>query len=280
MAGPLTTIYYQLEPLAKKHIQSGQSAGRGKERWTWRVIFHFPTILIVTKPQFIFDAMFQSGLQFLIHLDDNLAAAIQSFGPWTYLFMCLIIVLETGMIITSFLPGDSLLFVAGTAASGGFLELRWLIPTFVAAGFLGDMLNYHIGSHVGIGFFRRRFPGLVRRGAIARTSRYFEKYGGKTILFARFVPLVRTFAPFLAGMGRMHYRRFMFYNLVGAIIWSTFMVLAGYFLGTFLQPYIPVIVTLMLAFTFGTILVILIMIIKALSMEPEPGWDEEPGQGK
>ncbi len=219
--------------------------------------------------------MLPAFLEFLIHIDENLPAAIQSLGPWSYLFMCLIIVLETGMIVTSFLPGDSLLFVAGTAASGGFLDIRWLIPTFVAAGILGDMLNYWIGSHIGIAFFRRRFSGLVRRGYVGRTSRYFAKYGGKTILFARFVPLVRTFAPFLAGVGKMDYRRFMIYNVLGAVVWSTFMVLVGYYLGTFLTPYIPVIVTLMLVFTAGTILAILFMIVRSLATGPEEGWEDE-----
>ncbi len=219
--------------------------------------------------------MLPAVLEFLIHIDENLPLAIEAFGPWSYLFMGLIIVLETGIIITSFLPGDSLLFVAGTAASGGFLDIRWLIPTFIAAGILGDMLNYWIGGHIGIGFFRRRFPGLVRRGYIGRTSRYFGKYGGKTILFARFVPLVRTFAPFLAGVGRMEYRRFMVYNVLGAIIWSSVIVLSGYFLGAFLTPYIPIIVTLMLVFTLGTILLILFMIVRSLATEPEEGWEEE-----
>lgn len=219
--------------------------------------------------------MLPAVLEFLIHIDENLPAAIQSFGSWSYVFMGLIIVLETGMIITSFLPGDSLLFVAGTAASGGFLDIVWLIPTFVAAGILGDMLNYWIGSHIGIGFFRRRFSGLVRRGYIGRTSRYFAKYGGKTILFARFVPLVRTFAPFLAGVGRMEYRRFMVYNVLGALIWSSFMVLVGFYLGTFLTPYVPTIVTLMLIFTIATILAILFMIVRSLATEPEEGWEEE-----
>jgi membrane-associated protein len=166
----------------------------------------------------------------LLHLDDHLAEIIGQYGTWTYLILFLIVFAETGLVVTPFLPGDSLLFAAGTFAGMGALDPWLLFILLAVAGIAGDTVNYWVGRWVG----PRAFSGNVRwlrKDYLDRTEQFYEKHGGKTIVLARFIPIVRTFAPFVAGVGHMHYGRFLAYNVGGAIVWVGLFVLAGYLFG-------------------------------------------------
>lgn len=166
----------------------------------------------------------------LLHLDDHLAEIIGQYGTWTYLILFLIVFAETGLVVTPFLPGDSLLFAAGTFAGMGALDPWLLFLLLSVAGIAGDTVNYWVGRWVG----PRAFSGNVRwlrQDYLDRTEKFYEKHGGKTIVLARFIPIVRTFAPFVAGVGQMHYGRFLAYNVGGGILWVGLFVLAGYLFG-------------------------------------------------
>lgn len=171
-------------------------------------------------------------IDLFLHLDQNLPLVIEQYGIATYFLLFAIIFLETGLVVTPFLPGDSLLFVAGVVAAAGHLDPLLLLAVFITGAILGDTANYWIGNYLGLRVFQRRFPEIVRQEYIDRTYDFFERYGGLAIFIARFVPLVRTFAPFLAGVGTMCYRRFLLYNVLGAVAWSVVLVAGGYFLGT------------------------------------------------
>ena len=169
-------------------------------------------------------------VDFILHLDVHLNAIIQNFGIWTYLILFLIIFLETGIVVTPFLPGDSLLFAAGSFAALGSLNPIALFLILTAAAILGDTLNYWIGHFIG----PRAFSGNVRflkKEYLDRTHGFYEKHGGKTIILARFIPIIRTFAPFVAGIGAMTYSSFFFYNVIGAVAWVGLFVFGGYFFG-------------------------------------------------
>jgi membrane-associated protein len=214
--------------------------------------------------------MLATLIEIFIHIDQNLAAVIQQYGLWTYLILFVIIFLETGLVITPFLPGDSLLFVAGACAASGLLELHWLFVAFIAGAILGDTINYWIGNYIGLKVLQCRFPNILRKEYIDRTYGFYEKYGGMTIFVARFVPLVRTFAPFLAGVGSMDYRRFLFFNVLGGVIWSVSIVFAGYFFGSLpiVKENINLLIYLVLLVTAGTIVVIIAGLIKAYRERP------------
>jgi membrane-associated protein len=169
-------------------------------------------------------------VDFILHLDVHLNTIIQNFGVWTYLILFLIIFMETGFVITPFLPGDSLLFAAGSFAALGSLNVWALFITLTLAAILGDTINYWIGHYIG----PRAFSGNVRflkKEYIDRTHDFYEKHGGKTIILARFIPIIRTFAPFVAGIGAMEYPRFFFFNVTGAILWVGLFTFGGYFFG-------------------------------------------------
>lgn len=168
---------------------------------------------------------------FLLHLDEYLAHLIDLFGPLTYVILFAIIFAETGLVVAPFLPGDSLLFVVGTLAGGGYLHLWIAYFSLLLAAILGDTLNYWIGSIAGQKIFARENSRIFNKSYLEKTRQFYEKHGGKTIILARFVPIVRTFAPFVAGMGSMNYRTFLFYNVIGAFIWVTVLTFAGYFFG-------------------------------------------------
>jgi len=170
-------------------------------------------------------------LDFVLHLDKHLSAIIQSFGLWTYFILFFIIFLETGFVVTPFLPGDSLLFAAGTFAAAKVLNVVWLFVILSAAAVLGDTANYWIGHFVGPKVFRQEKSRFFKKEYLERTHRFYERYGAETIIIARFVPIVRTFAPFVAGIGRMSYWKFISYNVIGGIGWVAVFVFGGYFFG-------------------------------------------------
>ena len=209
--------------------------------------------------------MIDAFINIFMHLDQNLVSVVHDYGAWTYLILFIILFMETGFVITPFLPGDSLILVAGAAAAGGILDLQWLLLVFFLGAVIGDTVNYWIGNYLGLHIFLCRFPGLVKQEYIDRTYGFFEKYGGATIFVARFVPIVRTFAPFLAGVGSMRYRRFLSYNVLGGITWTSSILLAGYYLGTLsvVRENMNFLIFLVLLLTVGTILVILAGIISS-----------------
>jgi membrane-associated protein len=168
------------------------------------------------------------ALDFVLHLNKHLDALVGDYGAWVYVILFLIVFCETGLVVTPFLPGDSLLFAAGAIAAGGRLNLFLLMVLLFVAAVIGDTVNYWIGDRAGHRLVRR-FPRLIKQKYLDRTHDFFERYGGKTIIIARFVPIVRTFAPFVAGVGEMSYRRFMSFNVVGAFLWVVLLVPAGYF---------------------------------------------------
>ena len=153
----------------------------------------------------------------VLHLDRHLSEIIQQYGVWTYLILFLIVFCETGLVVTPFLPGDSLLFAVGTFAALGALDLGLVIALLSVAAILGDSVNYAIGARLGPRVFRREGVRFLNRRHLDRTHEFYERYGAKTIVIARFVPIVRTFAPFVAGIGRMRYGHFLFYNVAGAL---------------------------------------------------------------
>ncbi len=171
-------------------------------------------------------------LDIFLHLNTHLNQLAADYGPWVYGILFLIVFCETGLVVTPFLPGDSLLFAVGALAAGGSINLWLVIGLLIVAAILGDAVNYHIGRVIGPRVFAPgRRSRWFRREHLDRTHAFFEKYGGKTIIIARFVPIVRTFAPFVAGIGAMTYRRFLLYNFVGAVVWVLSITLAGYFFG-------------------------------------------------
>ena len=170
-------------------------------------------------------------IDFFLHLDVHLQTAIQQYGVWTYLILFLIIFCETGLVVTPILPGDSLLFAAGALAAGGALDIVWLFLLLSVAAVLGDAVNYAIGHFMGPKVFSREHSRFLKKEYLDRTHQFYEKYGGKTIIIARFVPIVRTFAPFVAGVGSMTYWRFASYNLIGGVLWIAVCLFAGYAFG-------------------------------------------------
>lgn len=170
-------------------------------------------------------------LDIFMHIDKHLSTIIQSYGLWTYLILFLIIFLETGLVVTPLLPGDSLLFAAGTFAAIEALDIRWLFVLLSVAAIAGDTANYWIGAYVGPKVFHKEKVRFLNREYLDRTHQFYEKYGGKTIVIARFIPIIRTFAPFVAGIGSMAYWRFISYNVIGGVAWIAACVFAGYYFG-------------------------------------------------
>ncbi|MBK6847439.1 MAG: DedA family protein [Proteobacteria bacterium] len=169
-------------------------------------------------------------IDFVLHLDRHLGAIISQYGVWTHLLLFLVVFCETGLVVTPFLPGDSLLFAAGTFAALGSLDIHLLAALLAVAAIAGDTLNYWIGAWAGPRVLNGRVRWL-RQEYLERTHRFYEKHGGKTIILARFVPIIRTFAPFVAGVGAMSYRRFVLFNVVGGVVWVGLFSYAGYFFG-------------------------------------------------
>jgi membrane-associated protein len=172
------------------------------------------------------------GIDILLHLDKYLDLMIQTMGLWSYAILFLIIFCETGLVITPVLPGDSLLFAVGTFAALGSLDLTVAMVCMTIAAIAGDTVNYWIGHYLGPKVFHEEKSRFLNRKHLERTHEFYEKYGGKTIIIARFVPIIRTFAPFVAGIGSMNYGQFIAYNIIGGIFWIVSLTLAGYFFGT------------------------------------------------
>ncbi|MDR0786705.1 MAG: DedA family protein [Gemmatimonadota bacterium] len=176
--------------------------------------------------------LLQTFVEYFLHIDTHLVELTRNYGVWVYAILFLIIFCETGLVVTPFLPGDSILFAAGTiAAAGGKIHPAVLILLLSMAAILGDSLNYSIGSFLGTRVFREG-NRILKPEYLDRTSRFYGKHGGKTIILARFIPIVRTYAPFVAGAGKMAYSTFAYYNVAGGIIWITLFVLGGYLFGT------------------------------------------------
>ena len=169
-------------------------------------------------------------IDIILHLDAHLLKLTVDYGVWVYAILFLIIYCETGLVVTPFLPGDSLLFVAGALCGMGALQLDLLVLLLVVAAFSGDNTNYWIGRLIGERLLRRT-NGLIKREHLDKTHAFYEKHGGKTIIFARFLPVIRTFAPFVAGIGLMHYRLFMLFSALGSVMWIGSLTVAGYFFG-------------------------------------------------
>ena len=167
----------------------------------------------------------------LTHLDQHLLSLLRHYGDWVYLILFLIIFCETGLVVTPFLPGDSLLFVTGTLAATDALNVQGVAVLLMAASFSGDNTNYWIGRYLGPKVFRNEESRFFNRGYLEKTQRFYEKHGGKTILIARFIPIIRTFAPFVAGIGRMRYLRFVLFSLGGSVFWISFFVFGGFYFG-------------------------------------------------
>ncbi|HEX9450209.1 MAG TPA: DedA family protein [Burkholderiales bacterium] len=175
--------------------------------------------------------LFSGFIDLVLHLDQHLRELAQNYGAWIYAVLFLIVFLETGVVVAPFLPGDSLLFVAGTLAAAGELNVHALVLLLIAAAIAGDSLNYSIGRYLGPRVFRFDDSRFFKRAYVDRTHAFFERHGGKAIIIARFVPIIRTYAPFVAGIGAMSYRRFLMFNVTGAVLWVALLTYAGFFFG-------------------------------------------------
>lgn len=171
------------------------------------------------------------AVDIFLHVDDYLEMIVAEYGAWIYIILILIVFCETGLVVTPFLPGDSLLFAAGALAAMGLMNIWILFFTLLIAAIVGDAVNYQIGKHLGIKPFKEDAK-IFKLKYLRKTEAFYDRHGGKTIILARFIPIVRTFAPFVAGASTMCYRRFGFYNVTGALLWTSTMLGAGFFFGT------------------------------------------------
>ena len=191
-----------------------------------------------------------SFIDIILHLDAHLLALTQQYGVWVYAILFLIIYSETGLIIMPFLPGDSLLFVAGALCGMGALQLEWLVPLLILAAFSGDNTNYWIGRLVGMRLLNRVNARIIRPDHLAKARAFYEKHGGKTVILARFLPIIRTFVPFVAGIGMMRYRLFVLFSALGSVVWITSLTVAGFLFGN-----IPVVKNNLTLIILGIILI-------------------------
>ena len=167
----------------------------------------------------------------VIHVDKYINLVIENFGSWSYLLLFVIIFCETGLVVTPFLPGDSLLFAIGAFSAVGAFKISWLYIILVSAAIIGDTVNYFIGKYFGDKIVKMKDNRFIKKEYIDKTHKFYERHGGKTIILARFVPIIRTFAPFVAGIGKMNYSKFVVYNITGGILWVTLFLLGGYYFG-------------------------------------------------
>ncbi len=193
-------------------------------------------------------------IDIILNLDAHLVSLIQMYGVWIYAIVFVVIFCETGLVIAPFLPGDSLLFLLGALAARGLIDAQTMICIAIVAAFLGDTVNYHIGKLLGRKVFHSDTSRFFKKRYLTQTEGFYEKYGAKAIIIARFMPIIRTFAPFIAGIGAMSYRRFLAYNIIGGVVWILLFMIAGYLFGNI--PFIKENLTIM------------VMVIIALSMVP------------
>ncbi|MBA3022837.1 MAG: DedA family protein [Gammaproteobacteria bacterium] len=175
--------------------------------------------------------IFATFLDIVLHLDTHLLALVQDYGVWVYAILFAIIFAETGLVIAPFLPGDSLLFVIGALCGMGSLQLEVAMPLLILAAFMGDNTNYWIGRLLGLRLLERAGPRFIKHEHLEKTHAFYERHGGKTVIFARFLPILRTFAPFVAGIGTMDYRQYVMFSIIGGVSWIGSLTLAGYFFG-------------------------------------------------
>jgi membrane-associated protein len=196
-----------------------------------------------------------------LHLDRHLDVAVGQYGTWVYLILLVIVFCETGLVVTPFLPGDSLLFAAGALSASGSLDVRLLFVLLAIAAIVGDTVNYWIGAWIGPKAFSGEYR-FLKKEYLDRTHRFYERHGGKTIILARFIPIIRTFAPFVAGIGAMNYGRFIVYNVVGGIAWVAAFTYGGYFFGnlTFVKEHFSVII---LAIVIISVLPLAVEVLRA-----------------
>ncbi len=223
--------------------------------------------------------MIPEFLNFLIHIDNNVEFLARTYGIWIYLILFLIILIGTGLVVTPFLPGDSLLFVTGTLAARGWLDPLSLCFLLSVAAIAGNSLNYWIGNSCGLENLQCRYPRLFKKEYFDTTNRFYEQYGGKTIVIARFVPYIRTFAPFMAGVGRMNYPRFLYFNVTGGITWILAFVLAGYFFGGIpvVQEHFDLIVWAIIIISVLAVISILLGVVRFATSEDQCELEEKPG---
>lgn len=170
-------------------------------------------------------------IDFILHIGDHLQELVNNYGNWIYAILFLIVFCETGLVVTPFLPGDSMLFAAGAIAAVGEMNVWLLMVLLIIAAVLGDFINFEIGKHFGKKLFSNPDSKVFKQVYLQKTHDYYAKYGGRTIIIARFIPIVRTFAPFVGGMGNMPYAQFARYNVIGAVIWVVLFTMLGYFFG-------------------------------------------------
>ena len=171
-----------------------------------------------------------SIIDFVLHIDKHLATIIQNYGSWAYAILFLIVFAETGLVVTPLLPGDSLLFAVGALCGRGMLDIYFVIPLLFSAAILGDNVNYFVGRYLGEKVYSGSYK-LIKKDYVVRTQGFYEKHGGKAIIFARFIPIIRTFAPFVAGVGKMNYSKFLAYSVAGGLFWVISFTLLGYKFG-------------------------------------------------
>ncbi|MDP3397080.1 MAG: VTT domain-containing protein [Methanoregula sp.] len=212
----------------------------------------------------------------IIHFDKYLPGIIETYGLWTYLILFVIIFCETGLVVMPYLPGDSLLFVAGAMAGSGYLNLEILLISFFFAAVIGDSVNYWIGNTAGMKVLEKNYS-LIRRDHLEKTQEYFTRYGGITIVIARFIPFIRTFAPFLAGVGKMNYRWFLTYNVIGATLWILGFTLAGYFFGgiPIVRENFNYIIYAIIALSLFAVISIVIGVFRTVRASPVESKNEE-----
>ena len=214
-------------------------------------------------------------IDLVLHFDTYLPGIIATYGFWTYFILFAIIFCETGLVVFPYLPGDSLLFVAGALSGAGLLRVEILIPLLIIAAVIGDSVNYWIGHTTGMKVFEKNYS-VVKKEQLKKTEEYFARYGGLTIVIARFVPFIRTFAPFLAGVGKMSYRWFLMYNVLGAVLWICGFILAGYFFGSL--PIVQDNFSLIVYAIIGLSLFAVGSIIVGMVRSPKPDPENNPAE--
>ena len=201
--------------------------------------------------------LFSAFIDIILHLDRHLADLLAQYGAWVYLILFTIVFCETGLVVTPFLPGDSLLFVTGALAATGGLDIRIIIPLLMAAALIGDNVNYFIGRAIGPKVFGWEHSRFFNKRAFDKTHAFYERHGGKTIIIARFLPLVRTFAPFVAGIAHMSYARYLMFCVVGAAVWVGSLTLAGYLFGNlpFIKNNLTIVILVIIGISLAPLLI-------------------------